>query len=72
MDIAQQIVEEQQLEENARKAKALMEEYQNLMLRFQAFIKSTGHQPQDPVAFCGNVLCAYASKKLESKILTPN
>ena len=69
-DLAKSILSDKQLELNAKKAKAIIEGYQVWMRDAQAFIKSTGNEPCDPLQFCSNVLIAYASQQLENKIIT--
>jgi hypothetical protein len=68
--IATEIIKENELERDARNAKKLLDEFQSMMNRMQDFVKSTGAQPQDPIAFCKTVMLSYAAKKLESKIVT--
>lgn len=69
-NLADKIIESGELERDARKAKELLDEYQALMIKMQNYIKATGNQPQEPLAFCKTVMLAYAASKLENKIVT--
>lgn len=67
---AETIVRERRLEDDARQAKDMLEEFAAWQMKAQAFIKASGEQPQDPVNFLRNVILSYAAKKLENKIVT--
>lgn len=69
-NLAETISQHVELERDARKAKELLDEYQALMVKMQNYIKATGNQAQEPIAFCKTVMLAYAASKLENKIVT--
>ena len=64
------IVAEAKIEEDARRAKALMDDFIAWQNKVQLFIKETGNPPQDSMNFLRNVILTYGAKKLESKIIT--
>lgn len=63
-------MDEARMEQDARTAKSLMDEFAAWNSKAQAFIQSTGNQPQEPSMFLKNVILAFGMKKLESKIIT--
>jgi hypothetical protein len=66
---AKRIINDGKLEEDALKAKKLLEEFTTWNARAMAFIQETGNPPQDPLNFLRNVVLAYGMKKLENKII---
>ena len=68
-DLAHDIIQSKKLESDAKKAKEFLEEYDALMHRMLNFIKSNGHQPQEPTGYCKGILLTYAMEKLNDKII---
>jgi len=70
--MAARINREGEMERDARTARQMLEDYNAWSNKAQAFIKSCGAPPQEPLTFCRNVLIIYATEKLKSPIIQSN